>query len=36
MNAGYLYNLSSSPCIYLSGKIFDETDGITKDALDDK
>ena len=36
MNAGYLYNLSSSPCIYLSGKVFDDNDGITKSALNDK
>jgi hypothetical protein len=36
MSVGYLHNIESTPCIYISGKDFSKTDGITQSAIADK
>ena len=36
LSSGYLYNLNESPCIYVSGKSFVKTDGITESAIKHK
>lgn len=36
LSSGYLYNLDKSPCIYVSGKSFVKTDGITESAIKHK
>jgi len=36
LNSGYLYNLDKSPCIYLAGKPFDKSGGITESAIKHK